>query len=67
MVAPVGEVRYSAFGPDETRERPCEWDSPKSAARGARRFSALVEPRVTAAALSEWKNYESMAKLDQEA
>ena len=49
------------------RDRPKVAAAAKSSARGARRFSALVEPRVTAAALSEWKNYEGMAKLDQEA
>ena len=37
----------------------------KSKARGSHRFSAFAEPK--AAALSEWKKYESMAKLKQDA
>ena len=39
----------------------------KSKAHGRHRFSALAEPKVVAAALNEWKNYESMAKLENDA
>ena len=39
----------------------------KSKAHGRHRFSALAEPKVVAAALNEWKNYENMAKLENDA
>ena len=39
----------------------------KSKAHGRHRFSALAEPKVVAAALNEWKNYESMAKWENDA